>query len=86
MNPKQIQAIRDDLNVRLANIATSIEATDDEVRIAFLICEIDQLKELLQTYRDKRAVDGLNGRVWNASKHYDAEILIDKLESKQPII
>lgn len=33
-------------------------------------------KELLDLYRKKRAVDGLNGRTWDAEKHfkYDKEI------------
>lgn len=83
MNQTQIQAIRDDLNLRLANLVNSIGATDDEVRIALLVCEIDGLKELLQAYRNKRSVDGYNGRTWDALKHYDMEELIDSLESKR---
>ena len=36
--------------------------------------------ELLEAYREKRRWDGGEGRVWNASKHLDAEDLIKKLE------
>ena len=38
--------------------------------------------QLLQAYRMKREVDGLNGRTWSASKHFEAEALIEKLEAK----
>lgn len=86
MNQKQMQDIRNNLEYRLSSIGGSVNATDDDIRIALLICEVDQLRELLQAYRDKRVVDGLNGRIWDACKHYDAELLVDKLEAKQPII
>jgi hypothetical protein len=36
--------------------------------------------QLLNAYRMKRAVDGLNGRTWHASKHFEAEALIEELE------
>ena len=36
--------------------------------------------DLLAAYREKRKWDGGEGRVWNASKHLDAEDLIKKLE------
>ena len=41
-------------------------------------------KELLDLYREKRAVDGLNGRDWDAHKHlkYDKEI---ELEESRPV-
>lgn len=41
-------------------------------------------KELLDLYRGKRAVDGLNGRTWNARWHlqYDKEI---ELEESRPV-
>ncbi len=37
-------------------------------------------KELLDLYRKKRAVDGLNGRTWDSQKHlkYDQEIEIQE--------
>lgn len=37
---------------------------------------------LVIAYRDKRAVDGLNGRQWHASKHFAAEARIEELEAK----
>jgi hypothetical protein len=43
--------------------------------------ESKQTVLLLQAYRAKRAVDGLNGRTWHASKHLEAEQLIEKLEA-----
>lgn len=41
-------------------------------------------KELLDLYREKRAVDGLTGRDWDAQKHlqYDKEI---ELEGSRPV-
>lgn len=86
MSPKQMQDIRNNLEYRLSSIGSSINATDDDIRIALLIYEVDQLNELVQAYRDKRVVDGLNGRVWDACKHYDVELLIGSLELKRQII
>lgn len=37
-------------------------------------------KILVRAYQDKRAVDGLNGRKWDASKHFEAEAKIEALE------
>lgn len=49
---------------------------------------VKRLCELLEAYRAKRAVDGGGSgtgypqrRLWNASKHYDADVLIEQLES-----
>jgi len=39
-------------------------------------------KELLEAYREKRKWDGGEGRIWNASKHLDADDLIIKLEEE----
>jgi len=39
-------------------------------------------QELLAAYREKRKWDGGEGRVWNASKHLDADDLIKKLEGE----
>lgn len=48
----------------------------------------DELREqcyranaLVMAYREKRKWDGLNGRVWSASKHFEAEARIEELES-----
>lgn len=38
--------------------------------------------QLLAAYRKKRSVDGLNGRKWDAFKHYEAEVRIEKLEAQ----
>ena len=40
-----------------------------------------RLQKLLSAYRAKRAVDGLNDRPWDASKHLEAEETIVELES-----
>ena len=37
-------------------------------------------QSLLNAYREKRAVDGLNGRKWCASDHFEAEARIEALE------
>ncbi len=37
---------------------------------------------LLRAYRAKREVDGLNGRKWDASKQYQAESVIERLEKE----
>lgn len=42
MNQKQLQAIRDNLKERM-----TAYPSDDEVRIAFLLAEIDELQEKL---------------------------------------
>ena len=39
-----------------------------------------KLNMLLMAYRAKREVDGLNGRAWDASKHFQAEAAIESLE------
>ena len=36
---------------------------------------------LVMAYRAKRAVDGLNGRDWDASEHFKAESFIEQLEA-----
>jgi hypothetical protein len=38
-------------------------------------------RTLVDAYRAKRAVDGLNGRMWDASEHYTAERRIAELEA-----
>lgn len=38
------------------------------------------VESLLLAYRAKRSVDGLNGRPWDASKHFKAESQIEALE------
>lgn len=39
-----------------------------------------QANMLILAYRAKRAVDGLNGRTWDACKHFEAEARIEALE------
>lgn len=39
-----------------------------------------KLNMLVMAYRAKREVDGLNGRTWDASKHFQAEAAIEALE------
>jgi hypothetical protein len=39
-----------------------------------------KLSSLLNAYREKRKVDGLNGRPWDESKHFLAEARISELE------
>lgn len=41
---------------------------------------LSHANSLLMAYREKRAVDGLNGRTWDASKHFAAEAKIEALE------
>jgi len=39
------------------------------------------LQKLVDAYRAKRSVDGLNGRTWNARVHLEAEELVANLEA-----
>lgn len=45
-----------------------------------LSLELQAVKLLLRAYREKRSVDGLNGRDWDASRHFAAEAKIEELE------
>jgi hypothetical protein len=47
---------------------------------AELDAAVNRANQLLNAYRMKRRVDGLNGRTWHASKHFEAEALVEKLE------
>ncbi len=49
--------------------------TYEELKLALAKANI-----LLLAYRNKRAVDGLNGRTWDACKHFEAEADIEALE------
>lgn len=49
--------------------------TYEELKLALAKANI-----LLLAYRNKRAVDGLNGRTWDACKHFQAEADIEALE------
>lgn len=40
--------------------------------------EIEKLKRLLAAYQIKRSVDGLNGRLWDASVHLATEKYIKR--------
>ena len=42
-------------------------------------------RELLKLYRNKRAVDGLNGRTWNAIEHYKYDEAIEKEERRRQL-
>lgn len=33
----------------------------------------NQILKLLNLYREKRKVDGLNGRIWDASRHWEID-------------
>ena len=46
--------------------------------------QLHRANALLIAYRQKRAVDGLNGRTWSASEHFEAEALIERLEQPAP--
>jgi hypothetical protein len=47
------------------------------------LCEMNQIMvSLLSAYREKRNVDGLNGRSWDEEAHYRAEARIVHLEKK----
>lgn len=40
---------------------------------------VKHLLEIIQTFRDKRDCDGLNGRRWEAQQHWEAEEKIEKI-------
>ena len=42
--------------------------------------EFVQMNELLNLYREKRQVDGMNGRTWNAPEHLRLDELIEEKE------
>jgi len=48
-----------------------------------LQAEVKRLEGELAAYRDKRAVDGLNGRMWDAGKHLAAEKKIEALKENE---
>lgn len=43
---------------------------------------LKEAADLIEAYRHKRKVDGLNGRAWSASYHYQAEMLVKRLEGE----
>jgi hypothetical protein len=43
---------------------------------------IDRQATLLRAYREKRAVDGMNGRPWDGEKHLRADKQIEELEKQ----
>jgi hypothetical protein len=45
-----------------------------------VVADAALLHALLEAYRQKRAVDGLNRRTWDATVHWRAEQQIDQLE------
>lgn len=47
MNNKQVKVISDDLNKRMAGYTHSMQPSDDEVSLAFLLCHIDELEKKL---------------------------------------
>ena len=48
MSGISIKGISDDINERMATHINSMCATDDEVSIAYLLCEIDEMQKVLQ--------------------------------------
>jgi len=42
----------------------------------------DSIKKLLHAILMKRSFDGLNGRIWDAQKHLEYEMIINKLLDK----
>jgi len=62
------------------SIFTAWNTRADEKQIAQLQAEVKRLEGELAAYRDKRAVDGLNGRMWDAGKHLAAEKKIEALK------
>ena len=67
-----------DIVQRLKNHAMPDANDEREVLHAPLLKEA---ANLIEAYRKKRSVDGLNGRVWDAQEHYKAEELVKKLDS-----
>ena len=51
------------------------------VRIGDLEMKNARLRRLLHAYREKRLVDGLNGRTWDAIAHLEAEHLVAECEA-----
>ena len=51
------------------------------VRIGDLEMKNAKLRRLLHAYREKRLVDGLNGRTWDAIAHLEAEYLVAECEA-----
>ena len=41
---------------------------------------LQKANSLILAYRKKRAHDGLNGRMWDAEKHFEAEQMIEGIE------
>lgn len=50
-------------------------------RLTALQGELEAARELLSAYRDKRSCDGLNGRDWDALRHYEAEQDVARMEA-----
>jgi hypothetical protein len=82
---KEIEALKKDFEKKLdARYDAGYEDAKDlmDNKITQLSRQIYSLTELVKAYRAKRKVDGLNGRMWNAMQHLDAEELVKKLESE----
>ena len=56
---------------------------DKAVKLQTAQAEVKRLEGELAAYRDKRAVDGLNGRMWDAGKHLAAEKKIEALKENE---
>lgn len=54
----------------------SLDQEQWKARLAEANAEADKLRQLLDLYRRKRSVDGLNGRVWHGPLHYEYEMQI----------
>ena len=71
------------------NAAWERIALSAERRNASTLCERDALKAevkrlqgMVEAYRAKRAVDGMNGRTWDAREHLRAEARVKRLEGE----
>lgn len=75
-------------NERITMLCINLDAAtrDNVAKLATELLEVnienEQLKELLEVYREKRRVDGLNGRMWDGPKYLEMEKKISKIEAK----
>lgn len=51
-------------------------------RVRMLILRYQKQERLIGAYRKKRRCDGLNGRMWDATRHLDAEKAVKKAEAE----
>lgn len=51
----------------------------EDIAIKKITKALDAQEALLKALIQKRSVDGLNGRLWDASKHLKAEMKVERL-------